>query len=816
MDNLLVDLRYAFRTLRRSRAFAAVAIVTMALGIGANAAMFSYVDAVVLQSLPFPQPQRLVEVWETYEAEGLELRNVSYAAVLDWRERIDSFEHLAALNGVALALTDMGEAQLVPGQVVDAQFFDLLGVAPSLGRTFEDADNRDYEQAPVVVLSHSFWQSTLGGDHDVLGRTILLNGIAATVVGVMPAGFNDPYGSARLWLPFRPGLRVAQVGADELEGRGNRGFRALARLAPDATLERVQQQLDAVTLQFREEHPGGYIDRGALLMSLEERVLGPTRGPVLLLMGAVGLVLLIACVNVANLMMARAADRREEIAMRFALGAGRARLVRQLLTESVVLAAIAGVAGLLLAIWSLDALAAQLPFAVPQYVSVGINPAVVLFTVGITLLTGILFGLLPALTTSRARLAGRIGSMRGGSGRGGRIAGLDLRGALVAAEVALSLMLLVGAALLLQSFAGMRALDPGFEPEGLLTFNINLPASDYDADQVAVFRDELAAALRGMPGVEAAALAGGAPLVSSYSAFLIATEEGAAADPAETIRVYRHSITPGYVETLGAELLAGRELGRGDTAESPPVMLVSKTFAERTWPGADPIGKRLTGNGTDWITVVGMLGDISHRQLVVDTFTNPDDPDVYFPMAQAGQRGLSVLVRTQRDPDALLDPIRQQVRRLDPDLPVFGETTMADAVAAQLDVNRTSARLLTGFGALALLLAAIGIYGVMATAVAARGREIGIRIALGASRTHVVSVVLTQAVTMAAVGVAVGVAAALAATRLLQGLLFEVDATDPVTITVVALALLVVTVLASAVPLRRALAVDPATALQGE
>jgi putative ABC transport system permease protein len=816
MDDLFADIRYSLRTLRRNPGFAAIAIMTMALGIGVNAAMFSFVDAVVLRPLPYTEPQRLIEVWETYEGNTLERRNVGYPTLLDWRQRVTSFEEVAAITTVDIALTDVGEAQRVTAQVVDPQFFDLLGVSPWLGRVLEEGDNAEFEQAPVAVLSHAMWQTTFGGNEGILGSTIQLNGVATVMVGVMPPGFSDPYGMARLWLPLLSGLRVNQQPRGAFESRGNRGLRALARLAPEATLVSAQSELDAVTLQLRDEHGEIYADRGALALSLEDQVLGTTRAPVLLLMGAVGLVLLIACANVANLLMARAAGRDEEIAVRFALGAARSRLVRQLLTESTILALIGGAAGLLLAYWSLDALAAQVPFNVPEYVSVSINGTVVVFSIGVTLLTGVLFGLLPALTISGQYLSHTLTSARGASRRGRRIAGLDGRGLLVAAEIALSLTLLVGAGLLLQSFAGMQTIEPGFSADGLLTASFELPASRYDREQITVFRADLLRNLRGAPGLEAAALAADTPLLSGYSAIIVANEEGLAADPEETIRVYRHSVSPGYIDAMGAELLAGREFEASDTADSPAVALVSETMAARAWPGENPVGQRLTRNGRDWITVVGVVRDIRHRQLVVDPFVNPDDPDVYFPLAQDGARELSVLLRAREDPGGLLQPLRRQLAQMDADLPLFDIYPMREVVADELAINRASARMLTAFGGLALLLAAIGIYGVMATAVAARSREIGIRVALGAPKAHIVGMVLRQGITMGLIGIVVGIGAALAAARLIESLLYGVSARDPVTIALVAGVLLAATALASYVPVRRALAMDPATSLQAE
>jgi predicted permease len=816
MDDLVVDIRYALRTLRHSRGFAAVAILTMALGIGVNAAMFSFVDAVVLQPLPFAEPERLVQIFETFQGDSLERRAVGYPTMLDWRERMESISDVAAMTGADVALTEVGEAQRFVAQLVDPQFFEILGAASLIGRTFNDADNVEHEQAPVAVLSHALWQSTFAADEAILGSTIRLNGIATTVVGVMPPEFSSPGGAARLWLPIRSGMRLAQRSADVLESRGNRGLGTVARMAPRATLESVQAELDAMTVRLRAEHPERYVDRGALVVSLEDQLLGTTRDPVLLLMGAVGLVLLIACANVANLTMARAAGRREEIAMRFALGAGRVRLVRQLLTESTVLALIGGAVGLLLTVWWLDALTTQVPFDVPQYVEVGVSGSVVLFTFVITLLTGILFGLMPALTASGTRLAGTLSSSRGARRSGWRIAGLDARGLLVVAEIALSLTLLVGAGLLLRSFASMQTIEPGFDAENLLTVTVELPASRYEPEQIDVFRDELLGVLRSAPGVEAAALATDAPLLGGYSAILVATEEGLAATPEETTRVYRHSVSPGYVAAMGAELVAGREFESGDTAEAPAVALVSETMARRSWPGEEVVGQRLTRDGREWITVVGVVRDIRHRQLVVDNFINPDDPDVYFPLAQAGARALTILLRTQGAPAGALEPLRRQVRQLDAELPLYDIFTLRELVDTDLAVNRASARMLTGFGALALLLAAIGIYGVMAATVAARGREIGIRVALGATRAHVIGVVLSHSITMALLGIGIGIAAALAATRLLQSMLYEVSPTDPATIAAVALLLLAATVIASYVPVRRALAVDPATALQGD
>ena len=811
MDLWINDLRLAFRSLSARPGFTSIALLTLTLGIGLNSLIFSLVDAVMISPLPFRDPEKLVMVWETFERNGLERRNVGYPTLLDWQKENHVFEEISSLLSATFTLTGEGDPQRVQGQIVDPQFFDLLGVGSALGRSFTPADNESFQQSPRAILGHELWVRQFGADPEILGRQIRFNGVGTEVVGVLPPGFAGLDGQRQLWLPMLPGARVAQLPESLLSSRRDRGLRAVARLRDSATLDLAQQNLDAITAGLRAQYPDSYVDRGALVVNLESELLGSSQSPAILLLGAVGLVLLIACANVANLLMARTAGRRGEISLRIALGATKIRLVRQLLTESLLLGLAGGALGVLMAWWGTEFLSRHMPFQWPEYVTIQINLSVLVFTFGLSLVTSILFGLGPALTGYEKGLRASLGG-RGEVGLRHRRS--DPRGMLVVSEVALSIVVLAGAGLLLRSFFAQQSIDPGFEPRGLLTMELELPRSEYERERGLQFVDQLLQRIRALPGVGAAGISTDTPLNGGYSARPIGSEDALAKDPEAQTRIYWHSVTPDYFRSLGADLLAGRDFQGSDGPSTPGVVVVSSLMARRTWPGENPLGKRLTSDLKDWLTVVGGVQNIRHRSLVEDDVNFPDDPDVYFPMTQMPRRSLSLAIRSDAEPAKLLTPVRLAVAEIDPNLPLFHQSTMIEIVRDQLITARATSQLIVLFAALALFLASLGIYGVLSNLVTERREEIGIRMALGVRPGEVRRIVMRRGLIMAGAGTLLGIGVALGLTRLLGSLLYQTSPTDPLTLLTVSLLFLGVAGLATLIPAQRAVRISPMRVLR--
>ena len=802
MNSWLNDLRFGARTLLKSPGFTVVAVLTLALAIGANTAIFSVVNAVLLRTLPYPDPERLVVLTE--KMQGGERVGVAYPNYLDFRERARSFTEMAGYRDALLNLTGVDRPVRLQGREVSWNFFRMLGAQPELGRAFVADDEK--KGAPLtVILGHATWQTQFGGDPAVIGKTISLDGKSYTVVGVMPAGFEF----------FRRDDLFVPLGASLLhgdEGRGNHSdMEVLARLKDGVSFGQASAGMDAVAAQLEREYPATNSGEGALTFRLLDRYASDVRGTLWVLLAAVGFVLLIACVNVANLLLVRAAGRQREIALRLALGAGRWRIVRQLLTESLLLAALSCLVGLALGVWMTEGLVRLAPEGVPRLGQTRLDTTVLLFTSVVSLVTGLLFGLLPAWHSARQDLHTTL--KEGGRGTsGGRE---RTRRGLLVAEVALSLVLLAGAGLMLRTFYGLRHVDPGFSSENLLTMRVNLPTTGYDMARLRAFYKECPARVEALPGVRAAALTQSLPIDGSRwnSVFIAADKPVPPRD-----RLLSAAFTPVSTEffrTLGIRLLKGRTFTDADADSRPNVAVINETLAARLWPGEDPVGKRLKQgwpeDQTPWREVVGVVADVKLNGV------DRDVPlQIYLPLEQRPSYTLALAVRTSGDPLSMAAAVEQSVRTIDKDLPVSGVRSMDQLMGGAIARQRLTLVLLLGFALLALLLAAVGIYGVISYAVSQRTREFGIRVALGAQDRDVLRLVIGQGIRLTLAGVVLGLLCAFGLTRLMEALLFGVRPTDPLTFAVITLLLVGVALLACYLPARRAAKVDPGVALRYE
>jgi putative ABC transport system permease protein len=803
MDTLLHDLRYALRTLRRNPGFTLTAVLTLGIGIGANTAIFTTVNAVLFRPLPFEVPDRLVMVWSQHPQIGHE--SASLPDFLDWRAQSRSFASLSAFANTRYTLTGAGEPEVLRGAIATADFFRTLGVAPLRGRGFATGEDTR-AAARVAVVGEGLWRRRFGGDPALVGRTIQLNGRGYTVVGVAPA-------SARIERPVDVWTPLV---ADTTMGRRDDFLQVIGRLRPGATAAGAREELATVARRLAERYPETNTGWSVDVAPLRDAMVGPVRTALFLFMAAVGLVLLIAAANVANLLLARAAAREHEVVIRTALGASRRRLMRQLLTESVLLALLGGGLGLLLAVWGVQALSALGSETLPRAQEMGVDGRVLAFALALSVATGLLFGLAPAvhLAGGRAAAGGHPGSrtIAGGGALG------DLRGMLVLGEVALAFVLLIGAGLLVRSFDRLLQVDPGFRTEGLFTARLLLPRIKYpDESKQAALLEALTSRIALVPSVRAAAVVSAAPLGDSppYVTFSI---EGRPEVPPEIIQeVELFSASPSYFTTLGIPLLGGRRFDASDRSGSPPVAIINRTAALRYFGSRSPLGARLTLDDPDdstahWLTIVGVVGDIHHAGL-----EEPPYPQVYQPVAQAPRRWMVLVARTDAaDPLAFAPAVRRIVAGLDPDLALTEVSTMAQRIAGITARPRVSALVLGGFAAVALLLAAIGIYGVVSYGVLQRTRELGIRMALGAEEGTVLAMVVRQGMAPVVAGIGIGLAGAWAAARLLRSLLFQVGTGDPTTFVAVTLCLGVSALLACYFPARRAAKADPVTALRAE
>ncbi len=801
MRTLLQDVRYGARMLRKSKVFTLVAVAALALGIGANTAIFSVVNAVLLRPLPYERPEQLV--WMQEDGQDVRSRWVSYPNYRDWRARSRSFQAMSAVRGWYMTLTGMGEPESVTAGMVSAEYFEVMGVRPVLGRGFQPEEDRP-GAGRVTVISHGFWQRRFGGDPEAVGRTVTLDGQPFTVVGVMPEGFAHQ-GPPPVWVLI--GQWADQKGWTERDTRiaGN----VVARLKEGVTIEQARADMASVKEGLVKENAWTNAGHVITVKSLHESVVGETRPSLLLLFGAVGFVLLIACANVANLMLARATVRRREFALRAALGASRWRLVRQLLVESLLLALAGGAAGLLIAAWGVDLLRAAEPPGLPRVEGLKVDAPVLWFAFGVTLLTAVVFGLAPAWQSSRAELSESLkeGARASGGGRGGR-----LRSGLVVAEVALSLVLLVGAGLLVRSLARLLDADPGFRPEGVTTMYVTLPGQRYKGkEEINRFHRQALERFAALPGVEAACVSNTLPGMPTWQSD-IAVEGYKSAVPGEEINVDWVIASEDYFKVMGVPLARGRTFTPEEAREGRPVVLVDQSLADRFWPGGDALGKRILYDSATPHEVIGVAGNV--RNFGSET---PGRIRIYTPLGRTDLRTGRLSLRAREGADAgLAAAAAREVRGVDPDLPVTGVRTLEDLFDQQAAPRRFNATLFALLAGLALALAAVGIYGVMSYTVTQRTREIGVRVALGAQGGDVLKLVVGRGMLLALSGVAAGLLASFALTRFMAGMLYGVSAADPLTYGTVALLLGAVTLFACYLPARRAARVDPVIALRNE
>jgi predicted permease len=814
-ESLVRDLRYALRTLRRAPAFTLVAVLVLAIGIGATTAMFSLVDTMLVRGLPYPKADRLVVlIGNVQRAAGVERRGNSYPDHVDWRARATSFDDMAAYTTLNTTLQGSDEPEPIPSEAVSAPYFSLLGVSPTHGRVFRPDEDAVPNRDAVTILGDGLWRRRFGADPSIVGRTIQLGPRAYTVVGILPAGFTGVSDTAQLWIPFA-------MSGTPLDNRGSRGFQTLARLKAGATIADARAELDTISGQLAAAYPQTNDKRGVEVSPLADYVLQQLRPIVVALMAAVSLVLLIACANVAGLLIGRADARQREIAVRTALGAGPGRLLRQLITENCLLAMLGAFTGMAIAQISLPSLVAASPVAFPTFVRPQLSLTVLAFGIAIALVSGVLLGIAPMMHTRLPRLGDALKtSSRGGSSG---LRSQRFRSALVIVEVALAVVLLAGAGLMIRSIQKLAAIDPGFEAANVLMVNATIPRQTTlpatpggpaaPAPPFVTSHTDVLERLRAVPGVEAASLASDLPFGGASAVFYSA--EGDATVAAETMpRAYIHRVTPEFFATLRIRLEAGRTFLPAEEKPDSPAVIVSHNVTRRFWPHQDPIGKRIKlgapGSQNPWMTIVGVVDEVKYRGLP----ENPTgDPDLFLPYVDRATQG--VVVRTRVEPSSVASVVRAAIRDGNASILTFNASTLADVVAQQSSASRFTSWLLTVFAATALVLSVVGLYGIMSYLVAQRTREFGIRLALGASRGEIVWRVLRDGTWRVAIGAAIGLAATTGLARLLAGLVYGVGTFDISSLLAVA-TLVVVAIAACGIPAVRATHVDPAIALRSE
>jgi putative ABC transport system permease protein len=806
MDTFLNDIRYAIRNLIKRPGFTLIAVLTLGIGIGANTAMFSSIYALLLKPLAFPELDRVVAIWDKNPIRGEVHNEVAVANYLDWRAQTQSFENLALYGWFTANLTGNDQPERVQGFAVTANFLDVTGVKPILGRNFTEEDNQPGKDV-VAIISHSLWQRRFAGDPNILNKTITINTFPLAVIGVLPEHFNFPKGG-EVYAPF-------ELTPEVTGNRISHGSYVIGRLKPGISIEQAQAEIDNVTARLEKQYPETNTGLGATVYALVDDMVRAYDKPIWITMGFVGFVLLIACANIANLMLARATGRYKEIALRAALGASRWRIVRQLLTESLIVALIGGGFGVLVAFWAIDALRWANPgdaakFAAGWY-QLGINVPVLLFTLGLSVFSGLVFGLAPALQVSKPNLNDALkDSARQVSGNSHR-----LRSSLVVLEVALSLVLLVGAGLSIRSFLHLVKTSSGFNPDNVLTMRIVLPWTKYqERPKRAAFYNDLLQRVKATPGVESAAFVNYLPLGGQNSSDDYLVEGEPVPQPGRENGGRYRVATPDYFQTMRIPILRGRGFTEQDKAGATPVVIVNETMARKHWSQQGAIGKRIRFYGPPekkpWLEIVGVVEDVTHE------LNQPVTPEYYLPHAQDSWSAMALVARTKVDPTSLAGQIRQVVWTMDKDAPAYDVQSMNEVWSMAASMYSFSSVTLGFFAILALLLASLGIYGVMAFAVSQRTQELGIRIALGATTSDVLKLVVKHGMKLALLGIGIGLLGAWALTRFMKALLVAVEATDLLTFAVVSGCLFIAALLACYLPARRATKVDPLVALRYE
>jgi putative ABC transport system permease protein len=807
MNELIQDLKYGFRALVKAPAFTAFAVGVVALGIAANASIFSFANTVLLRPLPYRDAGKLVMVWEDASAIGFPANTPAPGNFYDWKEQNRVFEDMAASRNVSLSLTGGAVPEEILGRQVSWNLFRVLGVQPLLGRDFV-AEEDNANTGDVAILSHALWRQSFGADPQIVGKKIDLDNEKFTVIGVMPQGFEFPDRTSAIWIPL--------AFSEEAANNHHRHFlQVVARLKPGATLAQANADLASISRDLAEKYPDSNTDIGAYALPLRQDRVGSLRLAIYVLLGAVGFVLLIACANVANLLLARAAGRQREFAVRLALGAGRQRIIRQLLTESLLLAALAGLVGILLAFWGAALLSRLVPAGVPLASGSGIDFRVFLFSVCISMTTGAFFGITPALRLSAVNLSEALKQAGGRNGLGTQ--GRYTRDVLVVVEVALAMILLTGAGLMTESFAKLRKVNPGFRSENVLTLRVPLPSPKYEALQKrTALYDQVLERVNGVPGVVAAGFTSWVPLTNRGGSSGFTIEGNPPLAPGEINDANLRLISKDYTRAMSMPLKAGRAFTGDERQDSPLALLVNETMARQFWPSQNPLGRRIKladyATASPWFTVIGIVGDV--HQMGLDL---PPRAEMYIPYSQYEYFAPEYLaVKTTGDPSSLATAIREQIWAVDKDQPVTDVMPMQAIVDEELAPRQSQATILGGFSALALILACLGIYAVLSYAVAQRTQEIGVRMALGAQPADVLRMIIGQGLTLTLMGVLIGLAGALILTRVLAKLLYGVSAADPFTFVGLAALLTCVATIACYIPARRAMRVDPMVALRYE